>query len=358
MEARVSSRWRGSGTVLLVLGPVLQACAVKVVEDGHVRRPAVQELVSTVGELRGLSPSRTLRVALEGPAVLRARAEKEARDPARAADLDRRQKVWAKLGVLPPDVDLVESYRRLTAEAPYGYYDSSDEVLRLVARPVMRSEIMEVVSALRNRDVVAGEVLAHEVCHALQDMHFDLDRLDREAPSDDARLARRALVEGDASLVGFLYSATFFQSFSDWVHFLQRRGARAFRIEGVPDYLSQRSLFPYLAGGLYVAELYAEGGFSRIDAAYQDLPASTEQILHPELRGLPQSEPQIVVLPAADAVHGNDVRVLAEDSLGEFGLRVVLTRELDAGTARVATEGWGGDRYRVVQAADGVLGLL
>jgi len=330
-------------------------CAYKVVEDGRINRAAVQQLVDTVAAIRGLPPTRPLRVALESPTVLQQRADRDAGDPQRRTDLQRQRLVWAKLGLIDGSADLVDAYGRLTSEAPFGYYDTADQVLRIVARPLMRSEVMEVVSAFRGRDVVAGEILSHEVCHALQDMAFDLDRLEATAPSDDARLAMQALVEGDAGLVSFIYSATFFQDYESWVKFLRRRVAQAFVVAGVPDYLNARLQFPYLAGGLFVASRYQQGQFAALDAIYQQLPLSTEVILHPELYGTPAGAVPAVALPILTAAAGE--AVLGEDTLGEFGLRTMFARNAPGVDAVEAAAGWAGDRYRVVQLADGTLGL-
>ncbi|MBN2360749.1 MAG: hypothetical protein JXR83_14945 [Deltaproteobacteria bacterium] len=340
----------GAGCALIAAG-----CSYKVVEDGRVNREAVRQLVETVAEIRGLPQTRPLKVALESPALLRQRAERDARDQRRSADLDRQRLVWGKLGLIDVTADLVDAYGKLTSEAPYGYYDTGDQVLRIVARPLMRSEVLELVSALRGRDVVAGEILSHEVCHALQDMAYDLDRLHAEAPDDDARLALQALVEGDAGLVSFLYAASFFQDYESWVEFLRRRVAHAFAVAGVPDYLNARLQFPYLAGGLFVAALYRSGRFAAIDETYRQLPLSTELILHPEIRATAAAAPVAVALPPWPETAGEVV--LGEDTLGEFGLRTMFARNAPGIDAAQAAAGWGGDRYRVVQQADGTLGL-
>lgn len=353
----MSQRLLNTSVVIVVaLGAGLTVgCTYKVVEDGRINRAAVQQLVDAVAAIRGLPPTRPLKVALESPAVLQQRADRDAGDPGRRADLERQRLVWAKLGLIDGRADLVDAYGRLTSEAPFGYYDTADQVLRIVARPMMRSEVMELVSALRGRDVVAGEILSHEVCHALQDMAFDLDRLETAAPGDDARLAMQALVEGDAGLVSFIYSATFFQDYESWVKFLRRRVAQAFAVANVPDYLNARLQFPYLAGGLFVASRYQQGQFAAIDEVYRQLPLSTEVILHPELYGTPAGAVPAIGLPAWTAAAGD--AVLGEDTLGEFGLRTVLARNAPAVDAAQAAAGWAGDRYRVVQLSDGTLGL-
>ena len=49
-----------------------------------------------------------------------------------------------------------------------------------------------------------ASIMAHELVHALQDMHFGLDRLLTGAKNGDQLIARQALVEGGATLVELL----------------------------------------------------------------------------------------------------------------------------------------------------------
>ena len=78
---------------------------------------------------------------------------------------------------------------------------------------------------------------------------------------------------------------------------------------------------------------------------YAKLPASTEQILHPEkyLKGeLP------VAVPAPATPQGTSK--LAEGTLGELRTRLLLAR--CSKTPAVGGWGWGGDRYVVAEAAE------
>jgi hypothetical protein len=76
------------------------------------------------------------------------------------------------------------------------------------------------------------------------------------------------------------------------------------------------------------------------------MPASTEQVLHPE-RYAKRDVPVSLTFSSAP-------EVLYEDVLGESEIRVLMARLTGANEVRVATPvGWGGDRYRVYRSAAG-----
>jgi hypothetical protein len=117
-------------------------------------------------------------------------------------------------------------------------------------------------------------------------------------------------------------------------------------------------MFPYTAGLDFATALYNQGGMEAIDTAWQDLPQSTEQILHPD-RYLAGDEPQIVTLPPLTSTLGADWRLLDQNTFGEFYLRQYLSQQLDENSVEVAATGWGGDQYAVYRnEADGTLTMV
>jgi hypothetical protein len=122
----------------------------------------------------------------------------------------------------------------------------------------------------------------------------------------------------------------------------------------MPPILLETSLFPYQAGATFVAGLRAMGGYAPVDAAYLRLPASTEQIIHPDAY-LSGEMPIPVSVPANFPERlGTGWSIVAEDTLGELEIRVWLRAGGEAGdVARVAAEGWGGDRLAVLDRLGG-----
>ena len=52
-------------------------------------------------------------------------------------------------------------------------------------------------------------------------------------------------------------------------------------MSGIPPWMVRLLEYPYLSGAAFVGQLYATGGWDAVDAAYDDLPVSSEQVLHP-----------------------------------------------------------------------------
>jgi hypothetical protein len=79
------------------------------------------------------------------------------------------------------------------------------------------------------------------------------------------------------------------------------------------------------------------------------MPASTEQMLHPELYFTSPDPPTRVTLPPPSTG-----RVVYENNLGEFETRVLLFEYLkDQASAVRGAAGWDGDRYMLVETPRG-----
>jgi hypothetical protein len=125
-----------------------------------------------------------------------------------------------------------------------------------------------------------------------------------------------------------------------------------------PPYLYLDSAFPYQQGLQFVTTLYNRGRWARVNEAYQNLPTSTEHILHPETY-LANERPLTVAEAAVATVLTDPAWVqLESNTLGEWTTYLLLgygadveAQLSDAIAARAAT-GWGGDRYQVYARED------
>ena len=116
-------------------------------------------------------------------------------------------------------------------------------------------------------------------------------------------------------------------------------------LAAAPPVIQESLLFPYLEGAGYVHRLWKQG--ERVAPFGESLPTSTEQILGGRADDTP--------VELAMSVSGGEV--LHEDVLGRLELGVLLDQHLGPGSARFA-DGWGGDRYVLVDGVNGERGLI
>ena len=140
------------------------------------------------------------------------------------------------------------------------------------------------------------------------------------------------------------------QDFNDIQNFYQNYESPVY--DGAPDFLREDFIFPYIYGQAFVEYLYNIGGWDAINAAYRDLPMSTEQILHPER--YPDDLPVEVEIPDLLTVLGEQWRELDTGVMGEWYTYLILAHgrdpaaRLDTIEAEIASEGWGGDYYLIL----------
>ena len=252
-------------------------------------------------------------------------------------------RVYKSLGLLPEDADLRAMYLDMQGSQVIGYYDPKVNELFIVSRSGALGPIERLT-------------YAHEFTHELQDLHFDLESLGLDtADEGDRALAVLGLVEGDAVSTQTTWMAEHLTP--DELAQVAAESLDPTMLEIVartPAILLETAFFPYQAGPAFVNGLIAQGGYGAIDAAFDDLPASTEQILHPTKYGA-HEVPIVITLPADLAASlGEGWTVDAQDTLGELQLRVWLREGGASGdVARTAAEGWGGDRVELLSAPRG-----
>jgi hypothetical protein len=187
----------------------------------------------------------------------------------------------------------------------------------------------------------------HMLAHTLQEERLGLGQINIENLDSDARLALRALAEGDATFLQHLYVEDDFLSPAEKTALGEDLNSAAADIfSNVPPFLRSDYEFAYTAGLDFVQFLYESDGYDAIDAAWEDLPQSSEQLLHPE-RYVSGDGPRSVPLGAMAGELGEGWRLVAEDTFGEFYLREFLRQQLASDEVEQAATGWGGDRFAV-----------
>jgi hypothetical protein len=102
---------------------------------------------------------------------------------------------------------------------------------------------------------------------------------------------------------------------------------------------------------MWVAQVYKQGGWEAVSAAYKGLPQSSEQVLHQE-KYVAREAPQKVTVRDLSASLGRGWRMADNDVQGEWGCYILLDEVLQTvDVSKRAAAGWGGDRYALFVGA-------
>ena len=259
------------------------------------------------------------------------------------------------LGLIPLDYDYKNGIVSLYTEQLGGYYEPKEEYYGMAKWMPM---------------VMQMPIAVHELTHALQDQHFNLDTfLDDTLESSDALMARSALVEGDATAVMLDYANSLrgmpsvAESESVAGVMMQNLAGAVISaaINKAPLALQKMIIFPYISGLNFAHNLLRKSGYSSLDRAYSAVPRSTEEILHPAK--YPAKEGEFYELreqpfPEALAKKYDRTQAVFSDTMGEFTISTLLSLWLPPGEASEAAAGWGGDRLFLFKSENKVKGTL
>ncbi|HEY3236380.1 MAG TPA: hypothetical protein VGJ84_16805 [Polyangiaceae bacterium] len=289
-----------------------------------------------MSRVRELAPKGPVRGRLISRKEIVEYVRKELKTHVPANTLRASQHLLYCLNLVDASFDYEASLVKLLGSQLAGFYDTREKTMFLAV------------------DLAADErriTLSHELVHALQDQHYDLDELTRSRPdSSDRDSAIQALAEGDATsamLEAMLEGSH--RSALDMPEDVLRVGMRSF-IELSPDTadvpsIVKRSLVaPYVDGIEFVHFLRRRSGWSGVDAAWRHPPVSTEQVLHPD-RFLAGENPEPIAIPKNSLVGRSEPEY--HDILGEQTLRILFEEWMPEGTASEASTGWAGDRVAV-----------
>jgi hypothetical protein len=238
------------------------------------------------------------------------------------------------LNVVPGSFDFLKDVTGLYTSQLAGFYDPEEKRMYLLADLGEDAE---------------RSTLWHELVHALQDQHYDLKKIADWSPDATDRMsAIQCLAEGDATsaMMDAMLApqGTLATDLPDG--FL---GPDSVLIEGnvalrdVPPVLKRSIMAPYSDGVGFVHYLRRKGGWASVDQAWQKLPQSTEQILHPE-KYLAGEAPEVVPVPPPPV---NGATLAYRDVLGEQTFRLLFQDWLPARTAAESAGDWSGDRVAV-----------
>jgi hypothetical protein len=143
-----------------------------------------------------------------------------------------------------------------------GYYDP-------------RNGTIVLVSEGGNATIQGESTLAHELTHALQDQRFNISQ---PAPTRETYNAHNGLHEGDAHYTQRQYDT---KCTVEW-ECLTQGGSQGGGNQSFHVGIYILNYFPYSDGPGFVSFHRNRGDWDAVNAMYDDLPASTEQVIYPE----------------------------------------------------------------------------
>jgi hypothetical protein len=297
----------------------------------------VAELIAAAEEVRGLDFVVQPQITIVSGDELAERVRQQIAEDLEPADLAVAQRLYEMLGLLD-GIDLGQAYLDLYAEQVGGYYDHETGEM--------------VIMGGSRLSPLSKSIVVHELVHALTDQHYDFATLSDElweAEEFERVVAISALAEGDATYFQLIYLQTL--STDEQIEAVtESMNADTTVMDSLPDWFAQDLTFPYDFGFGFVERLITDNDILAINQAYELLPTTTEQILHPEKYYLQEGGLPIEI-PTVDLP---GYTVFEEGSFGEWNTRLFLLDGIEPGDAIVAAAGWGGDRYRIYwQGAEG-----
>lgn len=324
----------------LVLGLVaLAACGERAPDDARLQAEvdSLVPIIEKVADMRATGPVKAQGRTRD---QLREYLSERMTEELPEREMQRLEAAYKELGLLPDTLSLRSLLIDLYTEQVVGYYDPPTRTLYMVSGVPQEA---------------ARTVMAHELVHALQDQHVNLDSLISSEIGNDRSSAAQAAVEGQATVVMF---ALLLQERTNGEQDIARLPDIGEKIrpaleaqndqypvfQHAPLIIRETLTFPYFAGADFIQAIWRAHPGARPPFRAM-IPASTEQVLHPRTRFIGAPDPPTAVRLAPPPQGWN---VLYEDALGELELGVLLRQHLGAG-ADSAAVGWDGDVVRLME---------
>jgi len=278
-----------------------------------------------------------------------------------AKRMQREEIVLKKFGLLDRDFQLQPFLVSLLKEQIAGYYDNKTKTVNL----------LDWVSPEEQKPV-----MAHELTHALQDQHTDLDKWEPEDPDtisknaieDNARLAiderdtaRDAVLEGQAMAVyldydlkpkgkSLLTSPDVMRTPEDAAD----TGDSSPVMARAPLLLQQSLLFPYRDGLGFEQRLLKDKGAHYAFAGVLDRPPSTSyEIMNPTAYERSAKVP-LLSMPDVHPLLDPDYQPYDVGVMGELDVRILTELFGGPDAAAMLTPQWKGGLYYAVQSRKAV----
>jgi hypothetical protein len=324
----------------------------------------VEQISADVERLRGLPFKTPVPMEVVDDEATRKHALQRLEDLQSKDALDAELQAYRILRMVPQEGDLMESVLGALEEQVGGFYDPARKTFFLLE---------DMPSGM------APALIAHELTHALEDQHYDLDqRLHATKDDEDRSFAMSAVHEGSATLVMTLYAAEALLSGKmkqdDFTDFAQTEAGKGERLAALPAVLYRQLIGSYVLGTNFVTRGKGPLAGAKFPVAdlrrlYKDGPTSSEQILHPERFWERRDDPRPVDFGNSASALGEGWTHVSGGTFGELILAVLAGARTpnsfdtawavgSSGWTNAAATGWGGDHWELWKRGDEAAVLL
>ncbi|MFP5208434.1 MAG: hypothetical protein ACLGRW_04000 [Acidobacteriota bacterium] len=328
-------------------------------DSAHITPEQAKQLFALVDTLlkfssdeTGLPIKSSVKRRLTTRAAVEAYLEKKFNEDQGTKRLQRDEIVLKKFGLLDKDFELRPFLLALLKEQIEAYYDSKTKTVNL----------LDWVSVDEQKPV-----MAHELTHALQDQHSNLEKWDNQTPDsvshtaagdtehlakDEMDTARDAVAEGQATAVMMDYilkplGKSLIKD-PEVVNIIKNHmtsSANSPVMARAPLVLSESMLFPYQEGLSFEQDVWMDKGREAAFAGTLDRPpTSSWEILNPR----DYERRQIPPIPLLPNIHPLVDKLYKPYDIGQLGeLDVKIMTELFGGedASRDLTPAWDGGLY-------------
>jgi hypothetical protein len=303
----------------------------------------LHEIRDRAVQVRGLAAYDEIEEGWFNEETLRAYNEKdeEAAREELGTQLEAWNIAWRLLHLFGPDDDLLDASTTFEGGVVGRYYVSLNKLALVFS----------------GEEITPDDelVLVHEYVHSFQDGRWGIEELNKLVEKDDDENSSSefattvsCLIEGDATLAMLLYAEEVYgPDWHDQIYGEEDEDPEPEPDEELPPALERYFYFNYSECVRFVAAIYTWGGWEAVNDLYEDLPRSTEAILHPDRYLADRDIGSIVPLPKLhEELEGWEL--LSLGSFGEFDVyNYLLTILEDEVAAAAAATGWDGGRSAV-----------
>jgi hypothetical protein len=327
--------------------------------ETHISPEQAKELFSLVDELIKFSSQETglpiksdVKRKITNRAAVESYMKDKFNDDKDAKRLQRSEIVMKKFGLLDHDFDLKPFLLSLLTEQIEAYYDAKTKTVNM----------MDWIDVEEQKPV-----LAHELTHALQDQHSDLEKWNDQTPDDvstnaagdsdhlakdEMDTARDAVAEGQATAVMMDYilkpMGKSLVKNPEVMEFVEKQMASSDDspvLSRAPILLSESLLFPYREGLSFEQDIWmGQGQAAAFAGALDRPPTSSWEIINP----LEYEKKHVAAVPLMPDIHPLVDKLYKPYDIGQVGqLDLHILAEIFGGdqAARDLTPAWNGGIY-------------